>query len=175
MKFHNFREFTMDGVCGGMYYAVIDAGMIFSYGGKIFIAAKNMVLPTDSGIQYWLDEGYIPWPEPGTDPTAWQEIPKDCDNCYHKAKTVKDNGNTPADEIETCPYAVTHQEETNQSVPDICQAWDPKVWPSLPPDPDPQVQHLNTPNAQNRDTLIARLKSGRVCRAEMQSILAQLV
>lgn len=162
MILHNFQ--TLD------IYILINPGNIAQYGGRVYIALQTMRRPNSQ-----VNINYPEWPEPGTDPTAWQEIPKDCDNCYCKAMTVKDNGSNTADEIETCPYATAHEDATNQSIPDLCQAWDPIIWPSLSPNLISHVRHLNTSSTPNRDTLIARLKSGRVCRAEMQSILSNLI
>lgn len=149
----------------------VSTGSVVQYNNSVFIALKNMHDPQHPEYGEWMPD-FIPWPEPGTDPTAWQEVPKDCDNCYCKAMTVKTSGSTPDEEVTSCPYAAAHESATQQAIPDVCQAWDPIVWPQLP---DPQVQRMSAPVQQEREALINRLKSGRVCRAELANILCKLI
>ncbi len=165
MVFHNFDDWSRLNI--GYYLSRIHRNTLYSKDNVLYVALKEMWNPElqtiPPGTEYWVD--------PGTDPTAWQEVPKDCDNCYCKAMTIKTSGSTPDEEVTSCPYAVAHEAATQQAVPDVCQAWDPIELPTLP---DPQVQRMSAPVQQEREALINRLKSGRVCRAELQQILSNL-
>ncbi len=184
MVFHNFDDWSRLNI--GYYLSRIHRNTLYSKDNVLYVALKEMWNPElqtiPPGTEYWVD--------PGTDPTAWQEVPKDCDNCYCKAMTIKTSGSTPDEEVTSCPYAVAHEAATQQAVPDVCQAWDPIEWPQLPPTPEPQLlrQAQNTNVHDDIDALFSgdaidekkqalrqRLRSGRIGRAEMQEILAKLI
>lgn len=157
MIYHKIWEFNMDGIRDGWPIGFIGTGEIAAFENKIYYAKKDMV-PLGSFTQQELDEyGYVEWEEPSSSSTMWEEVEKDCNNCFNMVTTVSANGN----EYTYCPYMYNHMEECNETPPYACQQYDMITQPSLPV--------IVTPNKRKELPISIKIRLGIATKEEINN------